>query len=81
MKQLNLKLITFTLLFGMLINPIFSQEIDEKPRSEFKTPGFQCEYKGDYIFCWYQNPDYTTIIDNLYFSLRNRETEKQLKIL
>ena len=29
MKQLNLKLITFTLLFGMLINPIFSQNFEK----------------------------------------------------
>jgi len=84
MKLLNLKLITFIMLFGILINPTFSQEIEEKPISEFKTPGFKCEYKkgkgdmGGYIFCWYQNPEYTTIIDNVYFSLRTKETVENL---
>ena len=82
MKQLNIKSITFTLLLGILINPIFSQEIEEKPISEFKTPGFQGEYKkdnrGSYIYCWYQNPDYTTITDIISIMLSRRETVENL---
>ena len=83
MKQLNIKSITFTLLLGILINPIFSQEIEEKPISEFKTPGFQGEYKksdrgGTYIYCWYQNPDYTTITDIVSIMLSRRETVENL---
>lgn len=82
MKKLNIKLIIFSLIFGMLINPIFSQEIEEKPISEFKTPGFQCEYKkgdrGGYIYCWYQNPDYTTITDIISIMLSRRETVENL---
>jgi len=61
MKLLNLKLTTFTLLFGMLVNPLFSQEIVEKPISEFKSPGFSCKYEKNgntdgYIYIGYQNP-------------------------
>ena len=37
MKQLNLKLITFTLLFGMLINPISSQSKTTLPNYDSKT--------------------------------------------
>ena len=82
MKQLNLKLITFTLLLGILINPIFSQEIVEKPISVFKSPGFQGQYKKNngegYIYCWYQNPEYTTITDLISIYLSRRETVENL---
>ena len=87
MKLINLKLITFTLLFGILINPIFSQEIVEKPISEFKSPGFSCKYKKNgntdgYIYIGYQNPDYTTIIDIISIMLSRRETvENHIKDL
>ena len=37
MKLINLKLITFTLLFGMFINPIFSQSKTTLPNYDSKT--------------------------------------------
>jgi len=73
MKKLNLKLITFTLLFGMLINPIFSQKVKNE-LGKIKLMGFSSiRYeqgidldKGDtltYLYMGYQNSEYTTITD------------------
>ena len=73
MKQINLKLITFTLLFGMLINPIFSQTVKNE-LGKIKLLGFSSvRYeqsinldKGDtltYLYMGYQNSEYTTITD------------------
>jgi hypothetical protein len=73
MKQLNLKLITFTLLFGMLINPIFSQTVKNE-LGKIKLLGFSSVTyeqridldKGDtltYLYMGYQNSEYTTITD------------------
>ena len=73
MKLINLKLITFTLLFGMLINPIFSQTVKNE-LGKIKLLGFSSvRYeqsidldKGDtltYLYMGYQNSEYTTITD------------------
>tara|TARA_B110000046_G_scaffold12569_1_gene12422 strand:- start:481 stop:960 length:480 start_codon:yes stop_codon:yes gene_type:complete len=70
---LNPKLITFTLLFGILINPIFSQKVKNQ-LSEIKLFGFlSVEYtqsidldNGDtitYVYMGYQNSEYTHITD------------------
>ena len=73
MKLLSLKLITFTLLFGMLINPIFSQTVKNE-LGKIKLLGFSSVTyeqridldKGDtltYLYMGYQNSEYTTITD------------------
>ena len=73
MKQLNLKLITFTLLFGMLINPIFSQKVKNELGKIKLLGSSSVRYeqridldKGDtltYLYMGYQNSEYTTITD------------------
>ena len=82
MKYLNLKTIIFTLLFGLLFNSTYSQEIEQKPISQIKLSGFNCDYLLDgtdgYIFCGYQNPKYSSIIDILSLYFDDKETVTNL---